>query len=152
MCRVGWDSSYCQYAGGQLFPDLHDNKFVTHFLTHQVYGVYMILELALNERWVWNTYNIIILADNCGCGVICHCGMSRGHCILTVDYTFNVSHPTPILKQSRSLCRPRPLQFLSNSHIHAVLYNSDLYVKPLIRFRLRSQNTWQWATLPQVFM
>ena len=23
-----------------------------------------------------------ILADNCGCGVICHCRMSRGHCCI----------------------------------------------------------------------
>ena len=45
---------------------------------------------------VYETHTFIILADNCGRGVICHCGMSRGHCcilgtplcILTVDYTF----------------------------------------------------------------
>ena len=34
------------------------------------------------RRWVWNAYSFIILADNCGCGVICHCGMSRGHCCI----------------------------------------------------------------------
>ena len=38
--------------------------------------------LLLMRRWVWNAYSIIILADNCGCGVICHCGMSRGHCCI----------------------------------------------------------------------
>ena len=39
--------------------------------------------LLLMRRCVWNAYSIIILADNCRCGVICHCGMSRGHfCIL----------------------------------------------------------------------
>ena len=63
----------------------------------QVYRLCMIWELALNAAMVWNAYSIIVLADNCECGVICHCGMSRGHCcilgppvprILTVDYTF----------------------------------------------------------------
>ena len=34
------------------------------------------------RRWVINAYSIIILADNCGCGVICHSGMSRGHCCI----------------------------------------------------------------------
>ena len=24
-CRVGWESSYCQYAGGQLSPNPHSN-------------------------------------------------------------------------------------------------------------------------------
>ena len=38
--------------------------------------------LLLMQRCVWNAYSIIILADNCGCGVICHCGMSRGHCCI----------------------------------------------------------------------
>ena len=38
--------------------------------------------LLLMRRWVWNAYSIIILADNCGCGVICQCGMSRGHCCI----------------------------------------------------------------------
>ena len=38
--------------------------------------------LLLMWRWVWNAYSIIILPDNCGCGVICHCGMSRGHCCI----------------------------------------------------------------------
>ena len=44
----------------------------------------MIWELAVNAvMGMKRIYNIIILADNCGCGVICHCGMSRGHyCIL----------------------------------------------------------------------
>ena len=39
----------------------------------------MIWELALNEAMGMKRYSII-LADNCGCGVICHCGMSSGHC------------------------------------------------------------------------
>ena len=38
--------------------------------------------LLLMRRCVWNAYSIIILADNCGCGVICYCGMSRGHCCI----------------------------------------------------------------------
>ena len=40
--------------------------------------------LLLMRRCVLNAYrpSIIILADNCGCGVICHCGMSRGHCCI----------------------------------------------------------------------
>ena len=49
----------------------------------QVYKLYMIFELALNAAMgVKCNYSIIILADNCGCGVICHCGMSRGHCCI----------------------------------------------------------------------
>ena len=38
--------------------------------------------LLLMRRWVWNAYSIIILADNCGCGVICNCEMSKGHCCI----------------------------------------------------------------------
>ena len=56
------------------------NYFLIDFA--QVYRVYMIWELALMQRWVWNASSIIILADNCGCGMICHCGMSRGHCCI----------------------------------------------------------------------
>ena len=48
----------------------------------QVYRVYMIWELPLNVRLVLNAYSITILADNCGSGVIYHCGMSRGHCCI----------------------------------------------------------------------
>ena len=39
------------------------------------------------RRCVWNLYSNIILADNCGCGVTCHCGMSRGHCCI-LETTF----------------------------------------------------------------
>ena len=93
MCRAGWENSHCQYAGGQLFPDPHGNttgvsqhkahirELVNYFLIDvaQVYRVYMIWEFAINAA-MCNTYSIIILADNCGSWVICHCGMSRGHC------------------------------------------------------------------------
>ena len=51
----------------------------------------MIWELALDAAMGINAYSIIILADNCGCGVICHCGMSRGHCCIlgtTLSYVF----------------------------------------------------------------
>ena len=63
MCRVSWVSSYCQYAGGQLFPDPHmvTQPFVSQHKAHmremvnysliditQVYRVYMTWELALN--------------------------------------------------------------------------------------------------------
>ena len=49
----------------------------------QVYRVYMIWELALNAAMgMKRIYSIIILADNCECGVICHCEMSRGHCCI----------------------------------------------------------------------
>ena len=60
----------------------HMGEMVNYLLIDvaQVYKVYMISGLLLMRRWVWNAYSIIILADNCGCGVICHCGMSRGRC------------------------------------------------------------------------
>ena len=29
------------------------------------------------RRCAGNAYSIILLADNCGCGVICHCGSSE---------------------------------------------------------------------------
>ena len=62
MCRVGWESSYCQYAVGQLFPDptvtqtfvsqhkAHMTEMVNYFLiaVAQVYRVYKTWELAHN--------------------------------------------------------------------------------------------------------
>ena len=62
MCRVGWESSYCQYAEGKLFPTpmvtklfvsqhrAHIREMVNYFLIDvaQVYRVDMIWELALN--------------------------------------------------------------------------------------------------------
>ena len=45
--------------------------------------------------WVQNAYSIIILNDNCGCGVECQFWnvqgppLHSGDSILTVDYTFN---------------------------------------------------------------
>ena len=70
MCRVGWESSYCQYAGCQLFPDPHGNtqhkahirEMVNHLLIDvaQVYRVYMISELAVNAamgmKRIWYYY------------------------------------------------------------------------------------------------
>ena len=46
----------------------------------------MIWELALNAAMgMKRIYCSIILADNCGFGVICHCGMSRDQsCILGI--------------------------------------------------------------------
>ena len=59
---------------GDLFP---------HRCRSSIYRVYMIWELAPNVAMCMKRiYSIIILADNCGCGVICHCGMSRGHCCI----------------------------------------------------------------------
>ena len=45
------------------------------------------------RRLVLNAYSIIILADNCGCGVICHCGMSRGHCCILGTLCLTVTIP-----------------------------------------------------------
>ena len=60
-CALGWESSFCQYAGGQLFPVPHTQPFVSQHKAHmremvnyflidvaQVYRVYMTWELALN--------------------------------------------------------------------------------------------------------
>ena len=66
--------------------------------------------LLLMRRWVWNACSIIFLADNCGCGVICHCGMSRGHCCIlgtTLSRLF-WQLTTPLKKtkkQGRRLCQ-----------------------------------------------
>ena len=62
--------------GGQQFPVLGN------YLLIDVAQVYMIWELALNAAMGMKRYSIIILADNCGCGVICHCGMSSGYCCI----------------------------------------------------------------------
>ena len=62
MCRVGWESSHCQFAVSQLFPDpvvtqpfvsqhkAHIRELVNYFLIDvaQVYIVYMIWDIALN--------------------------------------------------------------------------------------------------------
>ena len=61
MCPVGWESSYYQYAGGQLFPEPHGStafcvttqahirEMVNYSLIDvaQVYRVSMTWELAL---------------------------------------------------------------------------------------------------------
>ena len=63
----------------------HIRELVNYFLIDvvQIYRVYIwFVNLLLMRRCAWNTFSIIILADNCGCGVICYCGMSRGHCCI----------------------------------------------------------------------
>ena len=63
--------------------------------------------LLLMRRSVWNTYSIIILADNCGCGVISHCGLSRGHCCIlgtTLSCVF-WQLTTPLIKQTLGLSK-----------------------------------------------
>ena len=63
----------------------HIRELVNYFLTDvaQVYIEFIWFgNLLLMRLCVWNAYTIIILADKCGCGVICHCGMSRGHCCI----------------------------------------------------------------------
>ena len=49
----------------QLFLDPHDNTTI-----------------CVSTRSPHERNSIIILADNCGGGVICHCGMFRGHCCI----------------------------------------------------------------------
>ena len=53
----------------------HMRELVNYLLIDvtQVYIDFMIWELALNTAMgMKRIYSIIILADNCGCGVICH--------------------------------------------------------------------------------
>ena len=60
LCRAGWESSYCQYAGGLQIPTVtqpfvsqhkaHMREMLNYFLIDvaQVYRVYMTWKLALN--------------------------------------------------------------------------------------------------------
>ena len=80
---------------GQLVLDPHGNttivfqhkahmrELVNYLLIDvaQIYRIYMIWELALDVAMGMKRI-YTILPDNCGCGVICHCGMSRGHCCI----------------------------------------------------------------------
>ena len=59
------------------------------------------------RRWVWNAYSIIILTDNCGCGVMYHCGMSRGHCCIL---------GTTLSRAFRQLTTPLTCEFCWKCH------------------------------------